>query len=423
MAVIFLPFVVLLLAGMPIGFTIFISCMCYLMANDMTCTIAVQRMAAGVDSFPLLAIPFFILAGVVMNNGGVTTRIFNLCNVLVGHITGGLGHANVLASVIFAGMSGSALADAGGLGAIELAAMKEAGYEDDFSLAITGASSIIGPIIPPSIAAVMFAVAANVSLGRLLIAGILPGIVLAFSMCCVVYVQCKKKGYQKRARPTLREIWEAFSQAFLPLMTPVILIGGILGGVFTPTEAAVVAVAYAIILGLFYKTITWKDMYGYLVETARVTTNVMMMVAAASLFGWIMARAGVANLISNFFLNFISNKVSALLVLNVFLLVVGMLLDNSAAIPILAPVLMPVALQYGIDPIHFGIIMIVNLMIGLLTPPVGGVLFVLQSISSVPYEKLVKALVPYLLVTIVVLYILTFVPQISLILPNLLMPV
>jgi tripartite ATP-independent transporter DctM subunit len=258
MFVVFLVFIVL---KVPIAYCLFAASMLYMITHNIPIEMAVQRLGIGVDSFPLLAVPFFILAGAIMNSVGITKKIFGFADHLVGHLTGGLGHTNILASVIFSGMSGAAIADAGGLGAIELKAMRDAGYNEEFSLAITGASSIIGPIIPPSIPAVIYAVTGGVSTGRLFAAGFLPGLCMAGVLSVMVYFVCRKANYGKKKRAGLREIWASFKDAFLALFSPVIILGGIIGGIFTPTEAAVIAVFYSIVVGFFYKSLRLKDFY------------------------------------------------------------------------------------------------------------------------------------------------------------------
>lgn len=414
-------FFILICLKVPISFSLLISSLLYLIANDISPIVAIQRMAMGVgDSFPLMAVPFFILAGNIMNTGGITRRIFDFANKVVGHITGGLGHANILASIIFSGMSGTAIADAGGLGAIELKAMKDAGYDEDFSLAITGASSIIGPIIPPSVPAVVFGVIAGVSIGRLFIGGVVPGLIMGLAMAVFVYVESKRKKYPKTKRATIGEIWKAVRESFFTLMTPVIILGGIIGGVFTPTEAAMIAVIYSLVLSFVYKELGVKDVPRMLMETVNGTVSVMLIVGSASLFGWILASAQIPQMLSSFFLNTMPNKYVALLVINVLLFVVGTFMETISAITILTPVLMPVVVNFGIDPVHFGIIMILNLMIGLLTPPVGMVLYVLAGVSKVPFERIAKVVLPYVFTLSIVLLIITFVPDIVLFLPNLL---
>jgi tripartite ATP-independent transporter DctM subunit len=411
-------FALLIILNAPIVFCLFIPSVLYLLQNSIPLAVASQRVIAGVDSFPLLAVPLFVLAGNIMNGAGITERIFGVCDKLLGHFRGGLGYANIVASVIFAGMSGSAIADAGGLGAVELKAMRNAGYDDDFSLAVTGASSIIGPIIPPSVPAVVFAVVTEVSVGRLFIGGIIPGLLMAGIMSVIVYMQCKKRGYTKKKRATVRELFIAIQEAFLPLLTPVIILTGIFSGIFTPTETASVTVAYALIVGFIYKSITLKNLSQLFIGAAKTTASVIVIVSSAALFGWVLARDQIPQTLSYAFVGVISSRVTALIILNIFLLIIGTFMDNSAAIPILAPVLLPLAVSYGIDPIHFGLIMILNLMIGLLTPPVGLVLYVLASVSNVPFEKIARMLIPHIIALIIVLYVITFVPQIVLFLPN-----
>lgn len=411
----------LMLLSMPISFSMLISSVIYLVAHDIPLMIAVQRVTVGIgDSFPLLAVPFFILAGSIMNSGGITDRIFSFANCVVGHITGGLGHANILASIIFSGMSGTAIADAGGLGAIELKAMKNAGYDEDFSLAITGASSIIGPIIPPSIPAVIFGVTAGVSIGRLFVGGVAPGLLMAFAMSVLVYYQSKKRHYPRRPRASAAEIWRSVKKSFFALITPLIILSSIIIGVITPTEAAIVAACYSLVLSICYRTFGISDVRRVLQETIMGISGVFFIVACASLFGWILASEQIPQKLSLLFLANISERWIALIVINIFLLIVGTFMDTTAAIIILVPVLMPVTRSFGIDPVHFGLIMILNLMIGLLTPPVGLVLYVLSGISKVPFEKITRAVTPYVLVLTLVLFLITFVPKICLFLPNLL---
>ena len=411
---------ILIMVRVPVSFSLFITSMIFLITHDISPIVAVQRMSMGVgDSFPLMAVPFFILAGAIMNTGGITQRLFTFANKLVGHITGGLGHANILASIIFSGMSGTAIADAGGLGAVELKAMKDAGYDEDFSLAVTGASSIIGPIIPPSVPAVLFGVVAGVSIGKLFIAGVIPGLFMGAAMAVLVYIQSKRKNYPKGKRATLKEIVFATKEAFFPLLTPVVIIGGILVGVFTPTEAAIIAVIYSLILGFAYKEITFKNLPGFLRETVNTTVGVLLIVGSAALFGWILASEQIPQKLSVFFLTAFPNKYLGLIIINIFLLIAGTFMETISALTILTPVLLPVAIGLGVDPVHFGIIMILNLMIGLLTPPVGMVLYVLAGISKVPFERIARVMVPYLVVLSIALLIVTFVPQISMFLPNL----
>ncbi|MGE4283673.1 MAG: TRAP transporter large permease [Clostridia bacterium] len=413
-------FVFLLLLKTPVAFSLVISCMVYMFGTGLSPIAAVQRMLAGPDSFPLLAIPGFVLAGVIMNTGGITQRIFAFAQKLVGHFTGGLGHANILASIIFAGMSGSAVADAAGLGAVELKAMKDAGFDDEFSLAITGASSVIGPIIPPSVPAVVFGVTAGVSIGRLFMGGLIPGLIMAGAMSMLVYFMAKKRNYPKEKRATFKELFSTLRYAFFPCLTPIIIIVGIFTGIITPTEASVIAVVYSAALGFIYKTIRIKDFYGFLKETLGTTVTVMFIIATASLFGWILAHAQIPQKLSELFITSVSNKYVMLFIINIIILFAGCFMEAAAAIMILTPVMLPVVISFGVDPVHFGIIMVINLMIGLMTPPVGMILYVLSSISKVPFERIAKEFVPYIIVLVIILQFITYIPEITLWLPNLL---
>ncbi len=419
MALLMGSFLILMVLGCPIAFCLLGSGTLYFIANDMALFMVVQRLTEGANTFTLLAVPGFILAGNLMNSGEVTDRIFDFCGKLVGHITGGLGHANILASVVFAGMSGAAIADAGGLGAIELKAMHDAGYDDDFSLAVTGASSLVGPIIPPSIPAVVYGTAASVSIGRLFIAGAVPGAIMATAMCIMVWIISKRRGYGKEKWCGFRELFRSFRRAFLSLLTVVVILGGILAGVFTPTEAAIIATFYAIFLGFFYRTLTPKKLFTAIREASETTCTVMMIVCGATIFCYILSFERFPQMVANLFLTYVNNKYLALLVINIFLVFVGMFMDSSPSIIILTPVFLPVVMAYGVDPVHFGIVMILNLMIGLLTPPVGMVLYVLSKVSSVPFEKICKATVPFIVMFYILLQFITYIPQITLFLPNL----
>ena len=418
MAALLVSFLLLMILGCPIAFCLLCSGTIYFMTNNMALIMVVQRLTEGANTFTLLAVPGFILAGNLMNSGEVTDRIFDFCGKLVGHITGGLGHANILASVVFAGMSGAAIADAGGLGAIELKAMHDAGYDDDFSLAVTGASSLVGPIIPPSVPAVVYGTVASVSIGRLFMAGAVPGAIMAIAMCAMVYIISKKRGYRKEEWCGFRALFHSFRRAFLSLLTVVVILGGILAGIFTPTEAAIIATFYAIFLGFFYRTLTLKKLLAALKEASETTCTVMMIVCGATIFCYILSFERFPQMVANLFLTYVDNKYMALFVINVFLVFVGMFMDSSPSIIILTPVFLPVVTAFGVDPVHFGIIMILNLMIGLLTPPVGMVLYVLSKVSSVPFERICKATVPFIIMFYIILQFITYVPQITLALPT-----
>lgn len=421
MALLFGLFFLFLIMGMPVAFCMMCSAVFYCMTYGESINMVLTRTIAGPSSFTLMALAFFILAGNIMNNGGVTDQIFGFCKKAVGWIPGGLGHANVLASVIFAGMSGAAVADAGGLGAIEVKAMRDDGYDDEFSVAVTGASSIIGPIIPPSIPVVVYAVAAGVSVGKLLIGGIFPGLVLAFCMMVYIYFVSKKRHYPRHKFEGLPALGRSFVKSIPALLTPCIILGGILTGICTPTEASAVAVAYALVLSLVSRNLSLKDLPKILDDTILTTMSVLFIVGCANGFGYIITIAQLPQQMIDLFSTFISDRYTALLLINLFLLVVGMLMESLSALTLLTPILVPIAMSYGIDPVHFGIVMILNLMIGMLTPPVGMVLFVLSRMTPVPFEKICKAVIPFIVMCLVALVIIALFPPVVTFLPNLLM--
>ena len=381
-----------------------------------------QRMMYGINNFVLLAVPLFILSARLMNTAGITTRLFNFATTMVGFLPGGLGHANCIASLIFAGMSGAAVADAAGLGQVELKAMKYAGYDRDFSVAITGASSTIGPIFPPSIPMVIFGLVASVSVGRLFLGGVLPGVVMTLALMTMVWIYARKRNYPRTPFPTFRQVVRAFVDAFLPLMTPTILLGGIWSGWFTPTEAAAVAVAYALVLGtLIYRELTWKDTLQVFVDSAKDTAALGFIVAAASFYGWLLMRTGAPAAMANALLGISRNPLVLLLIINIILLIVGCFFETIVAILILGPILMEVVTKVGIDPVHFGVVMVLNLMIGLLTPPFGVVLFVMVHVGEISFERVVRATAPFIIPLLVVLGLITVFPPLVTWVPNLVM--
>jgi len=411
----------LMFLRVPIAVALGLSSLGYIVIDGLPPVVLVHNVINGMNSFPLLAVPFFILAGGLMNSAGITARIFAFARSMVGWLNGGLAHVNIGASIIFAGMSGAAVADAGGLGNIEIKAMREAGYDDDFSVGITAASSTIGPIIPPSLPLVIFGVMASVSIGELFVAGIIPGLLMAVSLMTMVWYISKKRAYPRDTSFRLSNVGSTFKSALLPLMTPVIIVGGIVSGAFTPTEAAVCAATYALFLGAFvYRTLNVRKLIAVSLETIETTASIMLIVGAASIFAWILTANQAAALFAETLLGVTENKVLVLLMMMLVVLIIGLFMETIAAISILVPVLLPVSAQIGVDPIHLGIIVILNLMIGLLTPPVGMVLFVLSKVSNVPFERCVKATLPFLVPLIVVLLFLTFFPALTLFLPNLL---
>jgi tripartite ATP-independent transporter DctM subunit len=418
--VLILSFLGLLLIGVPVAVALGASSLVLVMGEDvMPHLVVVHRMIAGVDSFPLLAIPFFIMAGSLMNSGGITERIYDFALALVGWLKGGLGHVNVVGSVIFAGMSGTAVADAGGLGNIEIKAMRDHGYDVDFAVGITGASSTIGPIIPPSLPMVIYGVMANASIGQLFAAGLIPGLLMAATMMIMVTWYAHVRGFHRDATFALDVLWRTFKRAFLPLMTPVLLIGGMTTGIFTPTEAAIAATAYAMFLGMVvYRTLTWRGLVKVSMETTETTAIILLIVAGASIFGYLITLTKVTDNVADLVLSVTSQPWAVLLLVNIFLLIVGCFMETIAAITILVPVLLPLMEKIGVDPVHFGLIMVLNLMIGLLTPPVGMVLYILARVSNISFERATKACAPFLIPLLVTLGIVTYWPDMVLWLPT-----
>lgn len=380
----------------------------------------IQKMTAGVNNFTLLAIPFFLLAGKLMNTGSITARIFKFANALVGWIPGGLGHANVVASIAFAGMSGSAVADASGLGTIEIEAMKNEGFDVEFSAAVTAASSAIGPIIPPSIPLIVFGVAGGVSITKLLIAGIIPGLLMGFTLMIMIYFYSLKRHYPRTKFPNVSEFFKLFVDAFFPSLTPIILIGGILSGVFTATEASAVASLYAFILTYFvYKEMTIKQFLDVCREVIRETSSIMIIVAASSLYGYLLIKTRIPNELMASIFELTQNKYVVLLLINLFLLLVGCFMETNSAIMILTPIILPLTTSLGIDPIHMGLIMVLNLCIGLLTPPIGMCLYATARVAKIKVETLIRAILPFYIPLGITLMLITFIPQLVLWLPSL----
>ncbi|MEM7046721.1 MAG: TRAP transporter large permease [Pseudomonadota bacterium] len=415
----FVVLFITLVMGVPVAVSLGLASLVYILIAGLPDVLLIHRMIGGIDSFPLLAIPFFILAGHLMNTGGITTKIFAFARALVGWLPGGLGHVNIGASVIFAGMSGAAVADAGGLGNVEIKAMREAGYDADFSVGVTAASSTIGPIIPPSLPLVIYGVMASVSIGELFIAGLIPGLLMALSLMVMVAWYARIRNYPKDNRIDMCRVWVSFKASFLPLLTPVIIVGGIATGVFTPTEAAVAAVCYALFLGVIvYRSLNWKHLVRVSMDTIESSAAILMIVASAAVFAWILTANQVAAVLGEALLDITTNKYMILLIMTVITLIIGLFMETIAAITILVPVLLPIALNIGIDPIHLGILLILNLMLGLLTPPVGMVLFVLSEVSGIRFEQCVKATIPFLIPLLIVLFLIVLIPNIALWLPT-----
>jgi len=416
----FVAWLGLVIANMPVAFSLIVMGMAWLLLEGQLMMTAPQRLIGGIDSFPLLAVPCFILAGIAMNTGGVTERIYGFARALVGHLTGGLGHVNVMGSLIFSGMSGSAIADAGGLGLLEIKAMKQDGYPVAFAGALTCASCIIGPLVPPSIPMVLYGVIANASVGALFLAGIVPGLMTALILMIQVYFYARKRNFPKHPRASLLELAAAFRHAFLALLTPVIIMGGIFGGIFTPTEAAAVAAIYSLVLGLFvYCDMKFSDLPRIFKEAVNTSAVVGFIVAGASLFSWVLARERVPQQIAEAFLGISDNPHIVLLVINVVMLILGCFMEGIAIMILMVPVFMPVTQQLGIDPVHFGVIIVMNLMIGILTPPFGVALFTVAKVGNIPFDVLARAIMPFLPPLILVLVLITHFPGLVMWLPRL----
>ncbi|MEN3202829.1 MAG: TRAP transporter large permease [Atribacterota bacterium] len=419
--VLFLMFVGLLLLGFPVAFSLGVASLFYLVVKGIPLSIIPQKMYSGIDSFVLLCIPAFIVAGNLMNTAGITRRIINFSNALVGFIRGGLALANVAASMIFAGISGTALADTASIGAILIPAMKDEGYDADFSAAVTASSSTVGPIIPPSVPMIIVGTLTGLSVTRLFLAGAIPGVILGFALMAITYYLSVKRKYPKEEKLPLRLIIRAFLDASFALGMVVLILFGILGGVFTPTEASVVAVVYALLVGLFvYRELKLRDVPRIIIESARMTTSVMILVGLARLFAWIITTERIPQIVAQGILNISTNPYVVILLINAILLFVGCFMETVAALVIFVPVLLPVATRIGMDPIHFAVMVVLNLIIGLTTPPVGVCLFVAANIARISLGELVKAMVPFLLVLLAVLFLVSYVPSLSLTLPNLL---
>ncbi len=419
-----LGLVVLLLMGLPVAGALGLSALgAALMGGaPFSATILAQKMQFSLQNFVLLAIPLFILAAKLMNTAGISMRIFRFADTLVGFLPGGLAHANILGSLIFSGMSGAAVVDAAGLGQIEIDAMTKSGYSKKFSSACTAASSIIGPIFPPSIPMVVFSFVSGVSVGRLFLGGVVPGLLMTAALMVWVAFQAKKHGYPKQPFPTWAVARESFAAAEVPLLAPVILLGGIWGGFFTPTEAAAVAALYALTVGVFVlRELSLRDIARVFVETARETAIIGFLVAASAFYGWVLMRTGLTLKLAEGLIALSTNPWVILIVINFFLLVVGCFLDSTVAILILGPLFMPVIGAVGIDPVHFGVVMVLNLMVGLLTPPFGIILFVMVQITGLSFEEIVKATLPTLVPLLVVLVLITFCPPLVTWLPKLIM--
>ena len=419
-----ISFIVLLVLGTPIAFCIGISALAGLMQlGDTPLLLLPHMMFQGTDSFPLLAVPFFVLAGALMNGGGITRRLVDFANLLVGHVRSGLALVNVVASMFFAGVTGAAVADTSAIGSVLIPAMEEEGYDLGFSAAITAASSTMGPIIPPSIPMIIYGVSAEQSIGALFLAGIIPGLLIGLALMAVAYFsgdRLHSRSASGKNDVKWRDLLYGIKDALLALFMPAFILGGILAGIFTPTEAAAISVIYAFIVGHFvYGELSWSQLPNLMRDSLVVTAVIMFIIANAAIFGWLVAAMQVPQKIIAFLTASISSRWLILIMINLFLLFVGTFMETTASLIILTPVLLPLAKQFGLDPIHFGAIMVLNLVIGLTTPPLGVCLFVSSGIAGISLERISRAIIPFIVAAIVVLLLVTYIPPLSMWIPQL----
>lgn len=419
----FILWFVLIMLGVHVGYALIMSSLFFFTVSGSLNLVpfALEQMFNGVNSQTLLAVPFFVLAGNLMNGGGVTTRIFDFAASMIGHKKGGLAHVNVLASLIFSGMSGSALADAGGLGQLEIKSMKDAGFDEGFAGGITAASCIIGPLVPPSTPLIIYAVLANQSVEKLFMAGFLPGLLTTAALMIMCAYLAHKRNYPSEPKRSWGYRLNSFKKSFWALLTPIIILFGIFTGYFTPTEAAVVAALYTMILGFFvYKELTLKSFFKICLDSIKTSGTIVLMILGVTLFQFVISREQMPQTIAAFFTSNVDSKLMLLLMINIVLLILGTCIDALPLQMILVPILLPAVLAYGINPIQFGVVVIFNLMIGILTPPMGTALFVVSRVGNMQFKTLVKGVLPFLIPLIITLILLNVFPQITLFLPTLL---
>ncbi len=417
-----IAFIILMAVGIPIAVAMGGSALVYLLFHgDLSPTLLVQTTFAGIGSFPLLAIPLFMLAGNLMNEGGITDDLVRFTRLLMGHISGGLGLATILASAVFAAVSGSAVATAAAIGTVMLPAMRKAGYDDEVSAALTATSACMGPIIPPSIPFIIYGVIAQVSIGALFMAGIIPGLMLGAGLMIYMLVIARRRGYPSEPRATGRELLAGTLRASPSLFMPVIIIGGIWGGVFTPTEAAGIAVAYALLVGFVYGRLKLSRLYSIFLTSGLESAVVMLLLGLSEPFTWVVAVEQVPAKIMTVLIEWSTSPYVFLILVNVILLIIGIPMETAPALTIVTPVLAPLAEKMGIDPVHFGIVVCFNLVLGLITPPVGGVLFSICGTSGLSLERLSRGIWIPFLIAVAVLLIVTFVPPLSTFLPKVLL--
>lgn len=421
--ILFVLFALLMILGVPIALSLGISTIIYiLLFVNVPVSVVVQQMIGGVNSFTLLAIPFFIIAGNLMDKGGISKRIISFSNTLVGWIPGGLTIVLIISSMIFAAMTGAGAATVAAIGAIMIPAMKEEGYDEDFSSALQATAGVFGPIIPPSILMVLYGVVTDVSVGSLLLAGVIPGILLGLILMIITLVLCYIKGYRGKGSWNIKTVVSSFKEAFFALISPVIVLGGIYSGIVTPTEAAALIALYSLIIGLFiYKELALGDLLSILAYSMKVSAGIMLIVASTQAFGWVLTREQIPQMIGEWFISISNNQYFFMFGVVGILLIVGTFLDPVPAVMIFAPIFSPAARLYGIDDIHFAVIVIVSLCIGLVTPPIGMNLFVASSISHRPVHLISKHLIPFLIAMLFGLIIIVLIPGISTYLPKLIL--
>jgi tripartite ATP-independent transporter DctM subunit len=412
--------ILLIILGLPVAFSLGISSLVYLIIEGVDLSMVAQSLVRGVDSFTLLAVPFFLLVGELMNSGGITNKIIAMARVLVGHFKGGLAQVNNVASIIFSGISGSATADTVALGSVLIPAMEKEGYDKKFSAAITAASSIVGPIIPPSITLIIFGIVTSQPIGPLLIAGIIPGLLTAISLMTYTYFISKKRGYPSYPRATFREARKSFSSGIPALLLPVIIVVGIISGVFTPTESAAIAVLYGIIITFFYyKNVNIRSFGSILKKTSYESAKILFILAAATIFAWVVTKSRISDVLGDFIFNFSTNPTVIITLIIIFLFIIGLFMLPSEAIIVFAPILTPIVMEVGIDPIHFGVLMVLTLTIGGATPPVGILLYIVADIAKLSFGKLVREMLPLYVPLVVAVLITAYIPFLSLVVVDL----
>ena len=418
-----IAWLVIMFVGVPVGWSLMIATVLYFSMNRWNVAMfASAKLVDSLNSFSLISVPFFILTGILMNGAGITEKIFNFAKAILGHYTGGMAHVNVAASLIFSGMSGSAIADAGGLGQLEIKAMRDEGYDDDLCGGITAASCIIGPLVPPSISMIIYGVIANQSIAKLFLAGFVPGVLTTLALMIMCYAICKKRGYKKAKKATFKEQVQAFKDSFWALLTPVIIIGGIFTGKFTPTEAAIIAAAYSVFLGAFiYKELTLKSFFAHCVEAMSVSGVTCLMIISVTFFGDMIAREQTAMKIAEIFMQYAHSPLTVLVMINLLLLFLGMFIDALALQFLVLPMLIPVAAEVGIDLIFFGVMTTLNMMIGILTPPMGMALFVVAQVGKMSVSTVTKGVLPFLVPIFLTLVFITVFPEVVTFLPYLIL--